>query len=62
MSKKQVVFENKDGNGNIISYTIFGDYKGVTVGIFTDSNGNLSSKNGTIFPDSLQRKIGDFND
>ncbi len=61
LKKKQVVFENKDGNGNITSYTIFGEHRGVTVGIYTDKNGSLDGKDGTIFPDNSQRKIGDFN-
>lgn len=61
LSQRQVVFENKNDKGEIDSYTIFGEYKGVTVGIYTDKNGKLNDKNGTIFPDNLQRKIGDFN-
>lgn len=52
-------------SGNNISldkFTIFAKYEGVTVGVFTDKDGKLSGKNGTIFPDSNQREIGDIKD
>lgn len=60
--KKDVFIEKKDSkSGEIICYEIYSTYKGVTVGVITDKYGKLSDKNGTIFPDSLQRKLGDFN-
>lgn len=33
-------------------------YNGVTVGVITDSDGNT----GTIFPDTLKRKVAEIND
>lgn len=44
--------------GTIIGYKKYSQYNGVTVGIITDAEGNA----GTIFPDTLQRKVADIND
>jgi len=47
-------------DGKITSYTVFGEYNGVTVGVITDINGEMTSKIGTIFPDNHQRGIEGF--
>ena len=47
-------------DGKITGYEVYGVYNGVTVGVITDANGEMTSKIGTIFPDNLQRSLGDF--
>ena len=63
LSHRDVVIEVKDLRlGNIICYKFYSKYRGVTIGIFTDKYGKLSDIDGTIYPDSLQRNIGDIDD
>ena len=47
-------------DGKITGYEVYGIYNGVTVGVITDVNGEMTSTIGTIFPDSLQRALGDI--
>ena len=62
-SHRDIVIEVKDlRSGNIICYKFHSKYRGVTIGIFTDKYGKLSDIDGTIYPDSLQRDIGDIDD
>ena len=49
-----------EGSTNDNESQVYGVYNGVTVGVITDANGGLNTTIGTIFPDSLQRSIGDF--
>lgn len=44
--------------GKLVGYKKYSKYKGLTVGIVTDLEDNV----GTIFPDTLQRKVADIND
>ncbi len=44
--------------GKLIGYRKFSKYKGITIGVITDSEDNVR----TIFPDKLQRKVDDIND
>ncbi len=46
--------------GKITGYEVYGVYNGVTIGVITDANDGLTTTIGTIFPDSLQKSIGDF--
>lgn len=46
--------------GEITGYEVYGVYNGVTVGVITDANGEMTSTIGTIFPDNMQRSIGEF--
>ncbi len=56
-SHRDAVVENRDKDNKVISYTFFSEYKGITIGVTTDIDGNISGKNGTIFPDNRQRRI-----
>ncbi len=47
-------------DGKITGYEVYGIYNEVTVGVITDVNGEMTSKIGTIFPDNLQRALGDI--
>lgn len=42
-----------DEAGEVVGYNFYQEYDGVTVGVFTDGEGNIS----TVFPDGLQRDI-----
>lgn len=42
------------------TYEVYGIYNEVTVGVITEVNGEMTSKIGTIFPDNLQRALGDI--
>ena len=57
LSHRDVVLENRNENNKIISYTFFSEYRGITIGVTTDIDGNISDENGTIFPDNKQSRI-----
>lgn len=56
-SHRDVVIENRSKDNKVTSYTFFSEYRGITIGVTTDIDGNISNKNGTIFPDNRQRRI-----
>lgn len=51
------MIENRSKDNKVTSYTFFSEYRGITIGVTTDIDGNISDENGTIFPDNRQRRI-----
>lgn len=56
-NKPEKIIELKQGD-IITGYKKYSKYKGLTVGVIADLEDNV----GTIFPDTLQRKVADIND
>ena len=51
------MIENRSKDNKVTSYTFFSEYRGITIGVTTDIDGNISDENGTIFLDNRQRRI-----
>lgn len=52
-NKPAIIKELHDEEGNLVGYEKFQEYDGVIVGIFEDAKHDI----GTIFPDTVQRKV-----